>query len=175
MWDPIVIPGLFQIAEYTAALTQSGAPGCSDSEVRRIVELRLARQREVFKDQGGPFVHSVISEASLRLLVGGKTSMRAQLQHLLTIAEHPNVNLQILLFSAGANPGVNGAFTIFSPPPELARDHGLVYIDNRLQSYYYQKEDQVKKYSTAISQLHKQALTPDRSPVFINNLVKELE
>ena len=175
MWDPIAIPGLFQIPDYIATIMRVTDPDRTDAAVAELINLRLARQHEVFKEENTPFVHSVISEAGLQMLVGGREVMRAQLQHLLTLMMRPNVEIQILPFSMGATPAIEGAFTIFSPPPELQRTHGLIYADNLLQSFYYQREDQVKQYSAVMSQLQKQALSPDSSAAFIHDRIRELE
>ncbi|WP_328499410.1 Scr1 family TA system antitoxin-like transcriptional regulator [Streptomyces sp. NBC_00414] len=54
-------------------------------------------------------VYAVVWEAALRQLVGGPDVMRAQLEHLLHVAQLPNVRLQVLPFRTGGHPTVSGS------------------------------------------------------------------
>jgi hypothetical protein len=59
-----------------------------------------------------PQLHVILGEAVLRQQVGGPEVMRNQLLHLCEASERPNVTLQVVPFSAGAYPGMEGCFTI---------------------------------------------------------------
>lgn len=56
--------------------------------------------------------------------------MRAQLEHLAELSERPHVSLQILPFSIGSHPGIEGPFTLFEFEAEGMED-ALFVEDSR--------------------------------------------
>jgi hypothetical protein len=69
--------------------------------------------------------------------VGGPEVMREQLLRLEELDARPNISIQIVPFTAGAHPGMKGAFTIFEFPFEdedfallLEHPDGDVLIQN---------------------------------------------
>ncbi|MBY8853033.1 DUF5753 domain-containing protein, partial [Saccharothrix sp. MB29] len=132
-WDAIVVPGLFQTPDYARAIIRDGDPGLSVTEVERRIELRAARQDEVLDRDDPPRVWAVISEAALRLEVGGRAVLKQQLARLVELRERPNVDVQVLPASAGAHTGAEGAFTLLTFPSELEHDPGCVYTETRVK------------------------------------------
>ncbi|MDQ3404635.1 MAG: helix-turn-helix transcriptional regulator [Actinomycetota bacterium] len=173
-WDAHVVPGLFQTPDYARAVIRGGEPERSLDEVDRQVELRMARQHEVLEDGSPPLVWRVIAEPVLRWLVGGTDTMRAQLDRLVELAEHPNIEIQVLPVSVGAHTGGEGTFTLLSFPPELENDHGVVFAETKVQGYYYEEREQIMRYRTTLARLQVQAAKPADSPAFIRRIAKEL-
>jgi hypothetical protein len=58
---------------------------------------------------------TVLDEAVIRRVVGGRDVMRAQLERLREVSSGPWVTLQVLPFSAGAHMAAYGAFSLFDP------------------------------------------------------------
>jgi Domain of unknown function (DUF5753) len=54
----------------------------------------------------------MLDEEALHRWIGGPRVMYQQLQHLLEVAEQPNVSLQVVPFTAGAHPGLRGPFIL---------------------------------------------------------------
>jgi transcriptional regulator with XRE-family HTH domain len=173
-WDAHVVPGLFQTPDYARAVIRGGEPQRPDHEVDQQVELRMGRQHEVLEDGDSPMVWRVIAEPALRWLVGGNETMRAQLTRLIELAERPNVDIQVLPFSAGAHTGVDGTFDILTFPSELENDPGVVYVDTRVKGYYYEDPEQIMRYRNALARLRVGAIKPADSPAFIRRIGKEL-
>lgn len=173
-WDAQVVPGLFQTPDYARAMIRGGNPELSDEEVDGRVELRMARQREVLDEGDAPSVWRVIAESALRLQVGGTETMQFQLKRLLELSKRPNLEIQVLPLSAGAHTGVEGTFDLLSFPPELENDPGVVFVETRVKSYYYEDPEEIAKYRNALNRLRVQATKPEATPAFIRRIAKDL-
>lgn len=173
-WDAQVVPGLFQTPDYARAVIQGGNPELSDDEVDRLVELRMARQREVLDDGDAPLVWRVIAESALRLQVGGTETMKFQLKRLLELIKRPNIDIQVLPLSAGAHTGAEGTFTLLSFPPELENDPGVAYAETFIKGYYYEEREQITRYRNALTRLRVQASKPESSSALIRRIAKDL-
>lgn len=67
----------------------------------------------------------MLNEAVIRRVVGGASAMRKQLDHITEMAKLPHVNVQVLPFSAGVHPAMEGAFRILGFPESA--DPDVVY------------------------------------------------
>ncbi|MDB1090181.1 DUF5753 domain-containing protein [Streptomyces sp. ACA25] len=103
-----------------------------------------------------PSVWAVIGEAALYQQVGGPEVMREQVDHLLTLSARPHVTLQVLPFSAGAHPGVDGAFTVLSFPPQDEQD--VILVDAMTSNLYLESEQQTSRYVLAFDHIRASAL-----------------
>ena len=83
--------------------------------MERAVDLRRARQARL-TGENALILDAVISETVLRRSIGGVAVMREQLEHLIKMAERPNITIRLLPFSAGAHPGLDGAFSVLEFP-----------------------------------------------------------
>lgn len=110
-YETLYIPGLLQLPQYTEAIYDGGS-GKWDTATQ--IEFRIARQQILTDGQQREF-HFVIHEAALRMLFPGVEVMRAQLEHLLDMGEHPNVTIQILPFAAPSKPSHSGTFLLCDP------------------------------------------------------------
>jgi transcriptional regulator with XRE-family HTH domain len=126
-FDADVVPGLLQTEEYTRALNY-GAYGSMVSELDRLVEFRQEMQ-DVILDSATPRKFSfIIDEGVIRRAVGGRRIMTRQLEKLSVLARRPDVKIQVVPFSVGAQPGMRGPFTLmefFS-----AEDHDVLYVED---------------------------------------------
>lgn len=173
-YDSLVVPGLLQTPAYAEAIIRDGDPGVTEAEVARRVELRLARQQLLDRPEAPLRVWSVLDEAVLHRPVGGPAVLREQLHHLVALAHRPTIDIQVLPTATGAHPGLDGTFTILTFPPELPGDPTLVYVETRLQGYYYEEPAQVLRYRTDLSRLQALALPPADSVAVITRLAEEL-
>ena len=80
-FEPIVVPGLLQTEDYARETFRNGPIELDPDEVERLVEVRLARQKILTRDDR-PRLWAVIDEAVIRRVVGGTEVMRGQLRHL---------------------------------------------------------------------------------------------
>ncbi len=177
-WDALVPPGLFQTPDYAEAVIRAGYADlpatATGTKIQQLVDLRMARQREVLEREHPAKVWRVIDEAALRRIVGGPEVTKAQLLHLAELAERPNVDVQVVPLAAGAHTGTEGTFTLLSAPPELENYPGCVYVETLVKGYYYEELEEITRYRNALTRLRVQATKPEDSPAFIRQLAKEL-
>ncbi|MGH3992490.1 MAG: DUF5753 domain-containing protein, partial [Pseudonocardiaceae bacterium] len=168
----VVVPGLLQTTAYAEAVIRGGDPTLTDEEVARRVELRMARQH-VLDRKDPPHVWAVLDEAVLRRQIGGPDVSRQQLEHLVTLAQRPHIDLQVLPAAAGAHAGAEGTFTWLAFPPELAGG-GVVYLDTRVRCVYYEDPADILVYRNGMTRLQIQATTPANTPSILDHAAKEL-
>jgi transcriptional regulator with XRE-family HTH domain len=112
-WDPLLIPGLFQIESYARRVFED-VPGITPDEVEQRVASRLQR-RALLEGDEPPMILSLIDEGVLHRPVGDAETMREQLSHLLEIARHPRVTIQVVPYEALSTAGLQAPFTVFEP------------------------------------------------------------
>lgn len=157
-FQPLVIPGVFQTREYSAAvidLRKSLRPDDGTSSLEDVVALR-ERRKEILRRPNPPQVRAVIGEAALRTQVGGPSVMREQVERLLNLGERDNIALQLLPFSAGAHVGMSGAFMVLSFGGTL--DGSIIYIESG--SHFNDDPAEVRTATNRFAQLRTQALSP---------------
>lgn len=173
-WDTHVVPGLLQTRDYAEAIIRDGVPCLSEAGRQRRLELRMARQQEVLGERGKRSVHVVISEAAFHHVVGSREVQRAQLEHLLTLAERSDIEIQVLPFEAGLHTGVDGAFMLLNYP-SFEDDPGTVYVETHVEVLYYEQRSTVTHFRRALDHLHSKACDQSESLVLIKRAGKGLE
>jgi transcriptional regulator with XRE-family HTH domain len=147
------VPGLLQTADYARALIRRGS-AASKEQITRRAELRISRQ-DILRGPRPPQLRAVIDENALRRAPGGRDVARGQLAHLIEMAGHPAVTLQILPFATGAHPAMGGPFTIVRfAEPDL---DDVVYIEQLTSALYLDKPSEVNSYHRIMEQLCLQA------------------
>jgi hypothetical protein len=165
------VHGLFQTEAYARAVTMLGHKATPAEEIDRRVSLRLKRQ-DLLTSPEPPRVWSVIDEAALRRPVGGRSVMRGQLRHLTQVAELPGVTIQVVPFGSGAHAAASSSFSILRfAEPQLP---DVVYIELLTTALYLEKLEEVDHYMEVINHLSTQALTPDRTTRFLNEITREI-
>ncbi|MDK1476119.1 helix-turn-helix transcriptional regulator [Streptomyces sp. 549] len=164
------IPGLLQTADYARAVTRLGHASASEAEIERRVALRMRRQELLSRPQA-PRLWAVIDEAALRRPLGGTAVMREQIQHLLQVAEQPNVTLQVAPFRIGGLAAAGGPVTILRfHEPDLP---DIVYLEQLTSALYLDKRSEVETYMVVMDRLCAAAETNDRTAGFLSDLAKD--
>ncbi|HET8657936.1 MAG TPA: DUF5753 domain-containing protein, partial [Micromonosporaceae bacterium] len=157
------IPGLLQTEDYARAVILLGHSSSSPADIEHRVQLRMQRQQSVFSHHpgAGPRIWAVVDEAALRRPVGGPKVMRAQLEKLIEATTVPEVQLQVMPFSAGGYAGAGGPFTIMRFPDQEISD--VVYIEHLASALYLDKPEDTSDYAVMMEQLCVEAEPPDRT------------
>src|SRR6266496_3601935 len=164
------VHGLFQTEAYARAVTLLGHRATPAEETDRRVSLRLKRQ-DLLTVPEPPRVWSVIDEAALRRPVGGRSVMHGKLRHLTQDAELPRVTIQVVPFGSGAHAAASTSFSILRfAEPELS---DVVYIELLTTALYLEKHQDVDHYKEVMNHLSTQALTPDRTTRFLDEITRE--
>lgn len=171
-YEVLCVPGLLQTADYARHLMRVGRPDMSDEEIDTRVRIRLQRQSLLTQDE--PIdLWVVLDEAVLARLVGGAEVMRRQLDHLATMAERPNVIIQVLPFRAGAHSGMEGAFCILRFAEEV--DPDMTYVTMATGGVFQEKDEEMQRYSFIFDRLRQAALSPEESVKLIIDWARELQ
>lgn len=164
------VHGLFQTADYARAVTRLGRKSAPDEEIERWVTMRLKRQ-ELLTRPDPPNVWSVMDESVLRRPVGAPAVMRAQCQHLVELAELPQVTLQVIPFASGAHAGESGSFTVLRFEERDLPD--VVYLEQLTNAVYLEQRSDVERYLEVVDEISSQALTPEGTTQLILQVARE--
>jgi DNA-binding XRE family transcriptional regulator len=113
VWQPIIVPGLLQTADYARALYVGGRASMSDDALDELVTARFARQT-IFDKPEPPNLWVVLDESVLHRLIGTPKVMYDQLAHLADMSERSYISIQVVQASVGAHAGLACAFMIGS-------------------------------------------------------------
>jgi transcriptional regulator with XRE-family HTH domain len=165
------VHGLFQTEDYARAVTRRGRQTASAEEIDRRVAVRLKRQKLLSKPNP-PRIWSVMDEAVLRRPAGGPAVMRAQFRHLIEVAELSHVTLQVLPFASGGHVGESGGFTVLRFEERDLPD--VVYLEQLTGAIYLDQRTDVEHYLEVVDELSVEALTPEETTSFIEQVAREL-
>jgi hypothetical protein len=171
VYDPQVVPGLLQTRPYAEALIAGALPETASADIDKRVQVRLRRQERISAPENPLRLWTVLDEAALRRVVGNRSVMRDQLEHLVEQSQLPHVTVQVIPFDMGAHPGLNGQYAILEFPD--AADSSVVYIEGVTSDLYLEKANDVQKYSVMYEHLRAQALNVEQSRQFIADIAKE--
>jgi transcriptional regulator with XRE-family HTH domain len=164
-----LVPRLLQTEEYARALIRQGS-AASEEEIARRGELRGSRQ-EILRRPDAPQLWAVVDEGALRRPVGSTEVIRGQLKHLIEVADHPAVTLQVLPFQVGAHAAMGGPFTILRfAEPDLA---DVVYIEQLTSALYLDKPVEVDSYLEVMEQLCLQAEPAANTAKLLSQILAE--
>jgi transcriptional regulator with XRE-family HTH domain len=162
-----LVPTVFQLADYTAAMTRVDDPR-RGAGLARVRESWSARKR----DKDPLTVQAVFPEAVLRQVVGGPRVMKAQLLHLMEVSEHPTVSLQVVPRGAGAYPAMGSPFTLLGFPHRQHDD--VVYLETFIKGEYVEEPGLVEQCAQRFAGLQQLALDPGESLELIAEAAAEL-
>lgn len=165
-----LVPGLLQTPQYGRAVTVASRAWQSSEEVDQFVQVRLSRQQRLI-DEPALELWAVFAEGVLRQEVGGPEVMRAQLDHVADMAEHPNITVQVLPFSRGAHSGMFGPYLLMSFPQVTAQD--LVLTETPTGNIWMERELEVARYRALFDDARTAALPPTESLALIRRTAKE--
>jgi transcriptional regulator with XRE-family HTH domain len=153
-WEPNVLPGLLQVPSYVEVTAEAllAAPG----DVRRAVDARMTRQK-VIMDDDPPELWAIFDESALLRLEDHPEVRREQIAHLIEIAEHPAVTLQ-MTNARRLNPGSGGPFVIMDFPTSV--DPTVVYLETDTDGLYLEEPDEIARYRRLFNHLRLVAWRP---------------
>ncbi|MCU1648781.1 MAG: helix-turn-helix transcriptional regulator [Nocardia sp.] len=148
-WQPQVIPGLLQTADYAEAILRYGVEFYRiPDDVAAGVSKRMDRQRIIYRSDH--LFHFLIAEQSLYTTVGNRDVMVAQLDRLFTIIGMPRVTLGIVPVMTEALATVEN-FVIF--------DNRMVKVEGATAELTITQPREIAIYGRAFDILASQSLT----------------
>jgi transcriptional regulator with XRE-family HTH domain len=167
-----LVPGLLQTEAYARAVLEAIRLDAKPGEIERRLELRIHRQA-VLTSEDAPEYWVVLDEAVVRRQVGGPAVMAEQLQHLVEATKLPNVTLQVLPFTSGEHPGMDGEFTILHY--RESADPDVVYIENTGSDLYLEGPEVTRRYNKIFDHLRAAAQNRGESIRTLGILQSQLE
>ncbi|NEB32307.1 helix-turn-helix domain-containing protein [Streptomyces sp. SID14446] len=169
-FQALLIPGLLQTPEYGRAVTVASRSWETAEQIDQFVQVRIARQERLTGED--PLeLWAVLAEGVLRQQVGGPAVMNDQLEHLASIAELPNVTVQVLPFARGAHSSMVGPYLLLSFPRVSALD--LVLTENPTGNIWMEQASEVAHYRRLFDDARTSALAPTESLGLIRRIAKE--
>jgi transcriptional regulator with XRE-family HTH domain len=169
-YQPQFVPDLLQTREVARTVIRLGHPDASTDDIERLLALRMTRQ-QILIQPGAPILWTVIDEAALRRL-HESSAMRAQVEHLIKMAELPNVRIQVMPIYFGAHVAVGGPFAILRfSEPDLP---DIVYLEQLTCALYLDKSQDVEHYLMVMDRLCVQAKSPAETARFLSDTLKVL-
>lgn len=159
-YESLFIPGLAQTEDYARAVVKGGLPTAGQKEVAQRVQARMERQALLAKEH--PLqLWAIVDEAAIRRMVGGRSVMQEQAQHLLKLMEEPHITFQVIPFDKGAHAGMTGSFVHMDFPDPA--DPELVYVDTPAGDLFLESEAEIRRYKSMFEHLQAVAVGPNDS------------
>jgi len=165
-WEPLLVPGLVQTADYARALFEAWRLADGD-ELDQLVRGRMERQL-IFERPDPPSLWVIVDEGVLHRRIGGAKIMYDQLAHLADMAGRPNITVQVVSAEIGAHVGLLGGFAI-----AIVDGAGIVYMESPDQGQTTQTPSVVANVSAAFDMLRAEALPRATSRDLIRRVAEE--
>jgi Domain of unknown function (DUF5753) len=161
-WESRICPGLLQTSQYARAVIRAALPREREETIDQAVSVRMNRQ-SILGGENPPILWFVIDEAVLCKPYGGRQVMRDQLLKLEEQADHPNIVIQIMPFSAVRHPGLEGPLRIM----EFRENPPIWYTEGWSSGRMTEAKDEVLAAVANFDLIRASALSPEQSAEFI--------
>jgi transcriptional regulator with XRE-family HTH domain len=112
-FEPMLVPSLMQTPAYAKEIIRAGAED-QDQAISQRTESIVKRQELLTARQPPLQFDALITEVALMLPIGDRALMREQLDHIIDVAELPNVTLRVLPLAAGAQFAAHSGFQVLT-------------------------------------------------------------
>ena len=175
-YQPDLIPGLLQTADYSRSLIQSAWPDETPEQWEQRVQIKARRQTIVIRKTQPVKLDVVIGEAALYRVAGSRAIMADQRRHLADMSTRDNVSIRVLPFAAGFPDGA-------SMPPyvilSFGQDQGgaeveppVVFLEGVVGDMYLEKLDDVQHYYGRHESIEAAALDETASRSLLRRVAK---
>jgi histidinol-phosphate/aromatic aminotransferase/cobyric acid decarboxylase-like protein len=131
------------------------------------------QRQEVLSRSDPPKLLFVLDEAVIRRRVGGEAVMRRQIHHLIETAGRRNATLEVVPFSVGVHPGMQGPFVILEFP-DAADDEVLYLESSRGDLIIRDIPDEIAAHEERLELLRKLSLGRRDSLTFLDRAAAEM-
>lgn len=166
VWQPSSLSGLLQTEAYALTLLRT-FPGATPEQVADRHSARMTRQMILIRETPAPpMVWFLVDEAALRRRTGSALIMADQMERLLTVAELPNVTVQVVPNVAHAES--TGGFALAEAVKGAA-----AYIETALTGQVFEDPSVVLELSARFEALRTEALRGTESLHLIEKVASE--
>lgn len=168
-FEPLLIPGLVQSAEYTRVLMRRASFTRPDHEIESMVAVRMNRQR-VLDQANPPRLILIIEETVLRRTMGEPAMMVAQLHHLLAAGARRHVSIHVLPFDVESALATQGSLIMLDCPDQPT----LCYEESRTTATFLEDEEFIGRARLVWKKLLAAALSEEDSGRLIAEIAGKL-
>lgn len=168
-FEPLLIPGLVQTAEYTRTLIRRASFTRPDHEIESMVAVRMTRQR-VLDRVNPPRLNLIVEETVLRRTMEEPLMMAAQLQHLVAAGARPHIGIRVLPFNSEAALVAQGSLIVLDCPDQPT----LCYEESRSTSAFLEDEEFIGRARLVWKKLSAAAWSEEDSARLIAELAGKL-
>jgi transcriptional regulator with XRE-family HTH domain len=161
-----VVPGLFQSADYTRALHQTGPISFTEPEIEERVTERLMRQQLLMREDP-PQVEVLLDEAVLHRPIGSPAIMRDQIGDIMAAASRPRVSVRVVPYAAGAHAALESNFSLLEFGGQAPT---IVYVEGLVGRIYMERQQDLDRYELVLDLLRGVALSPQDSVTFMKKI-----
>jgi transcriptional regulator with XRE-family HTH domain len=166
-----LVPGLLQTPDYARAILTAAVPHPGPEMVEHLIEGRIVRQQRLLAEDSPAQFQAILEMTVLRRVVGSRSVMRAQLNHLLDLTQLPSVTVRVVPYEAGALPSATNKFIILSfASPGLS---DVVFIEGMTGDLYLDRDEDIEAYTTAFRELGELAATASQTRAMIASIVRD--
>ncbi|WP_019073744.1 helix-turn-helix domain-containing protein [Streptomyces hokutonensis] len=163
-----IVPGLLQTDAYAREVLSLG--GYRGKELDRQVEARTGRRKLLERQDDSPPFRALLSEAVLRTPLRDKQAWRDQLEYLAEAAERPDVNIQVLPYSAGLS-GLVSTDVMFL---RLLDGTTVAYTENAHRGELIEENAPVEQLQRAYDAMRDVAFSLPESRSFVLRMLEEV-
>jgi transcriptional regulator with XRE-family HTH domain len=167
-WEPLLVPGLLQTADYARALFEAWRLADGDDELDRLVSGRMERQ-SIFERSRPPTLWIILDEGVLHRRIGSGKIMHDQLAHLANMSARSKITIQVIPAEVGAHVGLLGAFAI----ARVDSAPGTVYMESPDQGWTTETPSVFAKLSETFDTLRAEAFPRGASRDLIRRVAEE--
>jgi transcriptional regulator with XRE-family HTH domain len=173
MYEPLLLPGLWQTREYaTAIIRELADPDTPESLIRTRIEIRMRRQ-ELLDQELAPEISCVLDEAAVQRTAGQRDVARGQIARLIELAGRPNIRLEIVPFSAGFHRGMLEPFHILEFPDH--EDSDVLFSESSRDTILSRDESgEIAGYRAVFEDLRDASLGAAGTLTYLRNLESQV-
>ena len=174
-YEPMVVPGLLQTADYYCAMFDSYArsglhPERAGDGPQEHIEIRRQRQLRL-AGSNALSLHAIVDESVLRRRTGSNEVMSAQLKHLIEMSNRTNISLKVIPSSVGFYPGCESfGFALLEYDQSEHVRENVCFVEGFVLSLWAEQTTERQNVADIYAYLESIALGADESCLLIEQV-----
>ncbi|MER5661751.1 helix-turn-helix domain-containing protein [Streptomyces mirabilis] len=153
-----LVPGLLQTEGYARTLFNERVPVLTDAQIEAQIAARADRQRLLVERPNTAFSF-IVEEHIIRRGTGGLQVTRGLIDHVLTVTELRNVQLQLMPIARDVHAGLDGPIRLLETP----ENEWFGYCEGQRSGQFIADPKSISVLHMRYAKLRSQALTPEDS------------
>nr|WP_319750971.1 DUF5753 domain-containing protein [Streptomyces sp. AK02-04a] len=153
-----LVPGLLQTEGYARTLFNERVPVLTDAQIEAQIAARADRQWLLVERPNTAFSF-IVEEHIIRRGTGGLQVTRGLIDHVLTITELRNVQMQLMPMTRDVHPGLDGPIRLL----EIPENEWFGYCEGQRSGQFIADPKSISVLHMRYAKLRSQALTPEDS------------